>query len=248
MNVIVIEDELFAYKELERMLKILYPSVNIAVHFSSVKSAVENLHSYEADIIFMDISLPDGSCFDILNAIDITAHIVFTTAYDQYAIRAFKYNSIGYLLKPIVPEELKNVIDKHQTIEKQQKSVNYNMLAKALSDHNDKKRRFLVKVGDKYLNINVDNIAYFYSEDKVSFIRTFDGTDYITDYSLNDIEYRVDNDFFRVSRNMLCSIESVKYTSKYFNSRLKLTLYPEFDKEVIISRVKASEFLLWLDS
>ncbi len=248
MNVIVVEDELFAYKELERMLRELYPLVNIVSHFSSVKSVIENLHKYQVDIIFMDISLPDGSCFDILGAVDINANIVFTTAYDQYAIKAFKYNSIGYLLKPVEFEELRNVIDKYQQIENRKKRVDYTLLAKALSNHNNKKRRFLVKIGDKYLNINVDNIAYFYSEDKVSFIRTFEGADYITDYSLNDIENRLGNDFFRVSRNMLCSIESVKYTSKYFNSRLKLILHPVYDKEVIISRAKTSEFLLWLDS
>ena len=247
MKFIIIEDELYAYKELSRMLKKLYPNSEVLAHFDSVKSAIKGLPDLEADIIFFDISLPDGFSFDILNSIEIKTPIIFTTAYDEYALKAFKYNSIDYLLKPIDTEDLQIAIEKFQSLKKQYTPSSILELSEMLHPKKQKDR-FLVKIGDTYSYVKTTQIAYFYSEDKTTFIKTFDNHSYITDHSLNDIEKLLDHTtFFRVTRNMICSLNAIESSSKYFNSRLKLKLNPKFKEEILISRVKVKEFLEWLD-
>lgn len=247
MRFVIIEDEIYAYKELSRMLLKLYPEATIVAHYDSVKSAIKGLPNTTADLIFFDISLPDGFSFDILNAIEIKTPIIFTTAYDEYALKAFKYNSIDYLLKPIDTEDLKIAVEKFKTL-KQQYTPNSILELSEMLNPKKQKDRFLVKIGDKYTYVKTEQIAYFYSEDKTTFIKTFDNHSYITDHSLNDVEKLLDSSmFFRVTRNMICSLNAINSSSKYFNSRLKLKLTPEFKEEILISRVKVKEFLEWLD-
>ncbi|TKG93954.1 response regulator transcription factor [Puteibacter caeruleilacunae] len=247
MRVAIIEDELYAYKELVRMLKELIPDIEIVAHFDSVKSAIDGLYQLKIDLAFFDISLPDGFSFEILNDRPLQVPIIFTTAYDEYSLRAFKYHSVDYLLKPIDSEELKAAIDKYRSIKEHYSPFNLEELVKSMQPQHIKKR-FLIKIGDKYTTIKTPDIAYFYSEDKVTYIRSYDGQTYLSDYSLNDIESLIGNDFFRVSRNMICSLDSIESTAKYFNSRLKIQLNPPFQETILLSRVRVKEFLKWLDS
>lgn len=246
MKVAIIEDELFAYKELCRMLEKLNPDIQVIAHYDSVSSAVDGLARIQVDLLFFDISLPDGQSFDILKYVDIESPIIFTTAYDEYAIKAFKYNSIDYLLKPVELDELEQALAKFEKSRLAQPSFDYQALASLMHEKKEKKR-FLIKIGDKYTYIGIDQVAYFFSEDKVSLIRTFDGATYVIDYTLNEVEGEIGGEFFRVSRNMICALEAIRSTSKYFHSRLKIQLNPAYDQEVLISRARAKEFLAWLD-
>ncbi len=246
MKFIIVEDELYAFKELKRMLNDLFPESEVVAHFDSVSTAIKGIPSINADLLFLDISLPDGFSFDILSEIDLTIPIIFTTAYDEFALKAFKYNSIDYLLKPFEHEDLKMAVEKFQSLQKQFDWKSFKSIADELREKRSKKR-FLIKTGDKYSYVQVENIAYFYSEDKTSYIKTKDDKSYITDYSLGLIEDLVDGNFFRISRHVICSLDSIDSVSKYFGSRLKIKLKPNFDEPILISRVKVKEFLAWMD-
>jgi len=246
MKFAIIEDEVYAYKELKRMLDNLYPDSVVVAHYDSVKSAVKGLPSVQVDLIFFDISLQDGDSFEIIKTLDLKVPIIFTTAYEEHVLKAFKFNSIDYLLKPIEEEDLQIAVDKFNSVK--QHFSKENKLEENIEQGKSYKNRFLIKVGDTYSYVKIEDIAYFYSEDKTTFIQTKDQQVYITDQSLNDLESLVDpNVFFRISRHIICSIHSVVSSSKYFNSRLKLVLKPEFSEEVLISRVKVKPFLEWLD-
>lgn len=247
MKVVIIEDEIFAFKELQRMLSNIDDQIDIVAHFDCVKDAVAGIVSVEFDLLFLDISLPDGFSFEILNQVEIQKPIIFTTAYDEYAIKAFKYNSIDYLLKPIDEDDLKNALDKFDKLQTPTKDVNYSKISNIL-ELKQSKKRFLIKTGDKYSYVPIDHIAYFYSEDKYTFIKTRDNHTHITDYTLNEIEELMNQEFFRVSRNVITQLTSIQNVSKYFNSRLKIELHPAFDEELLISRKKVKSFLAWLDS
>ena len=246
MRFAIIEDEIYAYKELKRMLEKLFPESVIIAHYDSVKTAIKGLPSIQVDLIFFDISLQDGISFEILNTLNIKTPIIFTTAYEEHTLKAFKFNSVDYLLKPIDEKDLKKAIDKFKSLKDQ---YNYNENSfKQPSTPQLFKNRFLVKIGDTYSYIKTEDVAYFYSADKTTYIKTFDNHTYITDQSLNELEQFVHpNQFYRVTRHIICSITSIISSSKYFNSRLKLTLKPEFDEEILISRVKVKSFLDWLD-
>lgn len=247
MKVVIIEDEIFAFKELQRMLSNIDDQIDIVAHFDCVKDAVTGIVSVDFDLLFLDISLPDGFSFEILNQVEIHKPIIFTTAYDEYAIKAFKYNSIDYLLKPIDEDDLKNALDKFDKLQTPAQDINYNKISNIL-ELKQAKKRFLIKIGDKYSYVPIDHIAYFYSEDKYTFIKTRDNHTHITDYTLNEIEELMNQEFFRVSRNVITQLTSIQNVSKYFNSRLKIELHPAFDEELLISRKKVKSFLAWLDS
>ncbi|MCL3781308.1 response regulator transcription factor [Prolixibacteraceae bacterium JC049] len=246
MRFIIVEDEHYAFKELKRMLQELYPESEVVAHFDSVSSAVNGLPEVKADLLFLDISLPDGFSFDILSKVELSIPIIFTTAYDEFALKAFKYNSIDYLLKPIESEDLKKAITKYQSLQKKYDWNSFKSIAEELKEKR-RKKRFLIKIGDKYSYVQVEDIAYFYREDKTTYIKTKDNKSYITDYSLGVIEELVDENFFRISRHVICSLEAVDSVSKYFGSRLKIKLKPAFDESILISRVKVKEFLAWMD-
>jgi DNA-binding LytR/AlgR family response regulator len=245
MKLAIIEDEIYAYKELKRMLENLYPDAVIVAHYDSVKSAIKGIPSIDVDLIFFDISLQDGFSFEILNALNIQTPIIFTTAYEEHSLKAFKFNSIDYLLKPIDEEDLREAVEKYISLKNQYQSSDIDL---SFNKNKTYKNRFLVKVGDTYSYVKTEDIAYFYSEDKTTFIQTFNNHSYITDQSLNDLEELVNPiQFFRITRHIICSINAVVSSSKYFNSRLLLSLKPQFNGEVLISRVRVKSFLEWLD-
>lgn len=245
MKVVIVEDEILAAEELIRMLKNYSDDIEILASIKSVKEALINLPKLEFDLLFLDISLPDGQSFEILDAVNLNVPIIFTTAYDEYAIKAFKYNSIDYLLKPIDQDDLNTALQKFDRQSTKDNTLDFEAVSNLLK--NKTKSRFLIKKGDNYTYINIDEIAYFYSEDKYTFIRSNDGKNAITEHSLNEVENTLDNSFFRVSRNMICHISSVDKASKYFNSRLQLELKPPFATPVLISRKRVASFLDWLD-
>ena len=253
MNVIIVEDEKPAAKRLERLISELRPHATITCKVDSVKAAVGWFARQEpVDLVFMDIQLGDGLSFEIFDYIAIEAPIIFTTAYDEYAIKAFKVNSVDYLLKPIDSEELSNALGKYDKLTQQHAAtdqVNLDQIRKAMGMLNRHyKNRFLVKVGEHIKTINVDDFAYCYSREKVTYCITKDRKHYILDHSLQQLMDMLNPDeFFQVNRQYLITVASITDMISYSNSRLRLVLTPDADEEVIVSRDRVQEFKSWLD-
>lgn len=245
---LIVEDERFAYEEMKRMIERLRPDYHQAGWTETVGQTVSFLKNNTVDLILLDIRLADGSCFEIFEQLRISTPVIFTTAYDEHAIRAFKLNSIDYLLKPIEESDLLAAIIKFEQFHTiQQPFFDYKELEEALIE-NHRKNRFLTQTGDTYHYIDTNDIAFFYSEDKVVFLHTFSNKRHIIDYTLSQTEQQLDKKaFFRVSRNCIANIESIKKISRYFHSRLKLTFQPECPNEVLVSRERVPDFLKWVD-
>ena len=188
--------------------------------------------------------------FEIFNLIEVSSPVIFVTSYDEFALRAFKVNSVDYLLKPIQKDELKAALDKYRKLQVTQSNGNLENLIRDLQTKlqtRDYRNRFLVKYLQKLISIEVSDIAYFYSEGRINFFKTFDNKRYLIDYLLEDLEDMLDpKSFFRISRSFIISIECVDKIEEYFGSRLILQLKPAFDKEAIVSREKVSEFKKWM--
>lgn len=253
MKVVIVEDEKLLQKELKQQLQV-FEDIEVVKCIQTVEEGIDWLkdHASNIDLIFMDVELADGVCFEIFEAIDLATPIIFLTAYGEYAIRAFKVNSIDYLLKPINPNELEFALTKFKN--KQTEASREYIDLSALKDfytksEGNKKSRFLVQSGDNYKYISINEIAYFHSEDKYSVIVTFDRHRYIIDESLNHLESTLPvNSFYRPTRNIIVHINSIEKASKYFNSRLKLYLQPRPNFDIIVSRVKIKDFLNWMGS
>lgn len=248
MVYLIVEDERFAYAELKRMMERLRPDYKLAGGTESVADTVLFLENNTVDLILLDIHLSDGTCFEIFEQLQVSIPIIFTTAYDEHAIKAFKLNSVDYLLKPIEEDDLLVALNKFERQYIAKETVfDYKKIEQTLLG-NQKKNRFLIQIGDTYDYIDVKDIAFFYSEDKIVFLHTFSDRKYIIDYTLTQIESQLDRaTFFRVSRNCVANIASINKISKYFNSRLKLTLEPNCPQEILVSRERVSEFLKWID-
>ena len=259
MKYVIIEDEPLAQEELVRMLKSLDPNFTLLASIDSVKASVDWFNNNEQpDIIFMDIHLSDNICFEIFDKAEITAPVIFTTAYDQYAIEAFKTNGIAYLLKPIEEEELNDAIKKYHTLTKtdtelsnihtqiQQLSTLYSQ--PQLQSHNTYRERLLAKIGDNYQHIQMQDIAYFYSEDHYTFVATKDKQRYIINYTLDTLVEQLNpQQFFRISRQIIVNIDYINSISRHFNGRLKITINPSFSEDIYVSRNRVQAFLAWLD-
>ncbi|PWN62825.1 MULTISPECIES: LytR/AlgR family response regulator transcription factor [Chryseobacterium] len=245
---LIIEDERLAFSELKRMMDKLRPNDILLERTQSVLESVEFLQENNPDFILMDISLSDGSCFEIFNHIKVEVPIIFTTAYDEYAIQAFKVNSIDYLLKPISEEDLERALIKLEDLhfDREQKETGIRMVESSLMKK--VKNRYLVHSREGYLYVESKNIAYFYSEEKVVMLHTFDNKRYIINYTLDQLEDQLIEDlFFRVSRNCIANIKAIKGIKKVENSRLNIEFEPECPHEIIVSRVRVQNFLEWLN-
>lgn len=251
MRVLIVEDESMAAKRLSSMLLKLEPDVEILEVLDSVKTAVKWLSTNEADLLFFDIQLADGLSFEILNQVNIQTPIIFTTAFDEYAIKAFKVNSIDYLLKPIDPEELQNALDKfHQNFKRPEaEQPNMALLEQAMKMLTKQyKERFVVKIGEHIHTISVSDSAYFFSQDKATFLVTKEKKRYIIDYTLEEVEGLIDpQDFFRINRKYLISMRAVKDIVSYSNSRLRIILSQSDEMDAIVSRERVQDFKKWLD-
>lgn len=249
MKILVIEDEIPAQIQLEKLIMTNFPDSEILAKLESVASAVKWLNQNQPDLIFMDVELSDGQCFDIFKQITVNVPVIITTAYNSYAIQAFKVNSIDYLLKPIDNEEFVDAVDKSIRVN-QKKRPDYELLEKLLikSSVKEYKKRFIVKHSDQILILNTEDIAYFYSEEKATFIVNRAGKRFLSDLSLDNLEDQLDpKNFFRLSRGCMANILSVQSVSKHFNSRLKIKLNPPLIESILISRVRVPEFLNWLE-
>ncbi len=251
MNVLIIEDEKPAARRLNRMLAELNIEVNTMLH--SVEEALNWFQTNEhPDLIFLDIQLSDGLSFEIFEEIPVKSAIIFTTAYDEYALKAFKLNSIDYLLKPIDDDELKVAVDKYK--EQQPKSnniqVDINEIRKLLINPIDRKykKRFTIKIGQHIKIIHTDNIECMYSENKATYIHTNENRNYLIDHSLEHWYDNLDPEqFFRVNRTFIVHINAIKDIISYTNSRLKLVLHSFTDQEIIVSRERVKDFKNWID-
>ena len=250
MNIIIIEDEKPAARLLQRKVEKLGFSINQLLH--SVEEAVlwfkSNTHP---DLIFLDIQLSDGLSFEIFEQVKINSAVIFTTAYDEYALRAFKLNSIDYLLKPIDEDDLEIAINKYklQNVKPEIQQFDFEQIKKMLINPAEKsfKTRFTVKIGQHLKVITTDEVECFYSENKGTYIRTLDGRDYLIDAILEAVENELNpKDFFRISRKFIVPLKAIKEIQIHSNSRLKVILPTYKDDEVIVSREKVQEFKTWL--
>jgi two-component system response regulator LytT len=251
MNVIIIEDEKPAARRLNRLLAELNVEVSTMLHSveESIEWFQENPHP---DLIFLDIQLSDGLSFEIFDIIEVKSAIIFTTAFDEYALQAFKLNSIDYLLKPIDDEELDSAVKKYQDFkpESQRISVDFNDIKSLLVNplEREYKKRFTVKVGQHLKIINADEVECFYSENKGTYAATSDGRNYLLDTTLEQLEGELSPKiFFRVSRKFYVNINHIKDIISYTNSRLQIKLNHFNEQEIIVSRERVRDFKLWLE-
>lgn len=251
MNVIIIEDEKPAARRLGRLLGELEVAVSTMLH--SVEESIawfqENEHP---DLIFLDIQLSDGLSFEIFDVVDVKSAIIFTTAYDEYALQAFKLNSIDYLLKPIDDEELESAVKKYRNLKPETKklSLDFEDIKKLLVNplEREYKKRFTARVGQHLKIINADEVECFYSENKGTYAATSDGRNYLLDTTLENLEEELKPDtFFRVSRKFYVNINFIKDIISYTNSRLQIKLKSFSEQEIIVSRERVKDFKLWLE-
>lgn len=252
-NVLIIEDEELAANRLKGIIESEYTNFNVLDICDSVESSVSFLEKNTApDLIFMDIQLADGLSFSIFDEVEVTSPIIFITAYEEYAIRAFKVNSVDYLLKPINLDDFKFAIEKFQNINsKPQPTIDKSVVdsIKMALSSSEYKQRFMVKVGQHLKSVPTKSILYFYSMQKGTFFYTNESKNYTIDFTLDTIKGMVSpTDYFRVNRSHFVSHAAIKDIVIYSNSRLKLTLEGWEGKDVIVSREKVNEFKYWLES
>jgi len=250
MKTIIIEDEKPAARLLQRKLEKL--NINVSEMLHSVEEAVgwfsENEHP---DLIFLDIQLSDGLSFEIFEKVAIKSAIIFTTAYDEYALKAFKLNSIDYLLKPIDEDDLEVAISKFKSRLPKQEPVqlDFDQIKRMLSNPFEKtfKKRFTVKIGQHLKVISTDEIECFFSENKGTYLHTTEGRNYLIESTLELLEQELDpKEFFRVSRKFIIPMKAIREIVLYSNSRLKVMLPTYKDDEVIVSREKVADFKTWI--
>ena len=251
MNVIIIEDEKPSARRLQRMLERLDVHVNVMLH-SVVESIAWFANNPHPDLIFLDIQLSDGLSFEIFDEVEVKSSIIFTTAFDEYALQAFKLNSIDYLLKPIDDDDLAVAVNKYKAFkpEAQNLQLNFDDIKKLLTNpvEREYKKRFTTKIGQHIKMISVDEIECFYSENKGTYAHTIDGRDYLLDTTLEQLEEELSPDmFFRISRKFYININAIKDIISYTNSRLQLKLNSFKEQEIIVARERVKDFKLWLE-
>lgn len=257
MKVLIIEDEELAVKKLRKTLESVDSSAQVVGVADSIRSSVSWLQQNPApDLILMDIELADGQSFEIFDKVEVKSTVIFTTSYDEYALKAFKVNSVDYLLKPIQKDDLEAALNKlrnMQTMYGNSNSadpLNVESLVKELQQKLQPKefrKRFLVKHAQKLVSVDVEEIAYFYSDGRLNFFKTLDNKKFVVDYTMDELEDMLDpNKYFRISRSFYVSIASIDQIHDYFGNRLLLHLKPVVDKESIVSREKVADFKKWM--
>ncbi len=250
MKVLIVEDEIMAQKSLMRALSQNFSDIEVVGTATSVKGAVAWLKdaSNQADIIFMDVELSDGVCFEIFRQVDVQAKVIMTTAYDSYALKAFEAGSVDYLLKPVDAEHLKRAVARCRMSGGR---IDVEALARALDGSHDKKdykERYIVRFNDRIVPLQTSNIAYVYSEDKNNYLVTFDDHKYVIDSSLDIIGEELDPDyFFRVSRGCIVSMKAIDTIVKQMGGRLRIVAHPAPSFDMTVSRSRVEDFLKWLE-
>ncbi len=263
MNVFLIEDEELAVRKLSKLLLDVDEHIKIVGTAASVRASVAWLQSNPTpDLILMDIELADGQSFEIFEQTTVAAPVIFTTSYDEYALKAFKVNSIDYLLKPIKRHELEASLAKYRRLQTangeeateakapEVGKMDIDALVQQLRQQiqpTDFRRRFLVKHRQQWVPVEVSDIAFFYSEEGVSLFKTFSNQKFSLDYTLDELDKMLDPaQFFRANRQFILHINTVQQIHPYFNNKLKITTKPAPDEEVIVSRERATEFKRWM--
>jgi two-component system response regulator LytT len=257
MKVIIIEDEALAARQLKTMVQDCDETIEILAVLDSVEASVAWLSTHSApDLLLMDIELVDGQSFEIFNQIEIKSPVIFTTAYNEYAIQAFRVNSIDYLLKPIDEDALRRSLAKFQELKKIYGTTQDNpldidgllhLIKQTQHGPSEYRDRFLLKQGARLIPIELHEIAYFYSQERLSFVKTWDDRAFIIDYTLDELECLLNpKHFFRANRQFILCPKAVDKIHLHFNSRLKIDLRPPTEEEVFISRDKSSEFRNWM--
>ncbi len=253
MKVIIIEDEIIAYRNLVRLIENYDSSILIEEPLPTVERAIKRLSDQNPpDLIFMDVQLADGLCFEILNSINLETPVIFTTAYNEYAIKAFQTYCVDYLLKPIGPETFTNSMEKFfRYYYKKENPDTSNQLNKLIQDYytslSPQKLRFLVKSGKKYKSIPIEDIAYFYKED-ITWVYCWNGQRYLLDESLSELEKKLPQEnFFRLNRQFIAHIKSIIELLTYSRSRLKVKLEPSPPPEIFVSQATANSLKKWLN-
>ena len=250
MNVLIVEDEIAAARRLAKMLLTIEPQAKVLAITDSITTTVEWLNSNSIpDLILMDIHLADGSSFKIFDQVKVSCPIIFTTAYDQYAIQAFKVNSIDYLLKPIKQEELAFSLGKFKVASTDKATLDIDKLLTELrKTKHEYQQRFVVQFADKLKSVDTNSIAYFIALEKSIFLVTDDGHRYAVDYTLEKLDEVLDpKTFYRINRKFIISFSSIKAMFTYSKSRVKVELYPNPDTDVIVSSERAAGFKEWLN-
>ncbi len=250
MKTIIIEDEKLAAERLEELIHDIDSSIEISAKLTSVEQSIKYLKQNKPDLIFLDIQLEDGLSFSIFDKVEIDVPIIFTTAYDQYAIKAFKLNSIDYLLKPIKKDELRESLNKYKNI-KTSYLMDFEEIIKGIQGKEiSYKKRFLIQYGQKLKKVEIEEIAYFYAMEKNVFLTTLTGSSYPVDYTLDKLQEIIDPEiFFRINRKMIVGFNAIKNMIPYSRSRIKMELNPPAPKDVeaLVSVERSSSFKEWMD-
>lgn len=254
IKVLIIEDEEPAAKRLQKMILEIDPEISVMENIVSVASGIKWLDDHpKPDLIFSDIQLSDGLSFQIFKQVEINCPVIFITAFDQYAIEAFKVNSIDYLLKPVKKDDLEAAINKFKKITQNGtgNAVDFQKLMASLGATNTQttayKSRFIVRYGEHIKTLKIEEVSYFYTEDKINFLTTYEGRRYAIDYNLDSLESMLDPKvFFRINRQYIISINSIKEMFAYTKSRVLIKLNPPSKHETIVSTERSGDFKLWL--
>ncbi len=254
MKILIVEDEELAVKKLQKTLLSIDRMVEVVGVTDSIKSTVDYLkQNSPPDLILMDIELADGQSFEVFNMVPVKNPVIFITSYDEYALKAFKVNSVDYLLKPVQKDELEAALNKYKelnTTDNTKNSSDINNLIKELQSKlqpKEYRKRFLVKQAQKLVSIEVDDIAYFYSDGRLNFFKTRDNKKFIVDYTMDELSDMLDPEkYFRISRSFYVSVDSIDQIHDYFGNRLLLNLTPALDKEALVSREKVMDFKKWM--
>jgi two-component system response regulator LytT len=254
MKVLILEDEALSAKRASQLLIEIDPAIEVADILDSVEDAAEWLgKNPEPDLMLLDIHLSDGLCFDLFENVTVKCPVIFTTAYDQYALQAFKINSIDYLLKPLDKGDLTRAMDKYKSLTHGKYGISATDIEKLKSTiemlTKKYKNRFLVRFGDTILFKNIEEVAYFYADDKLVYMVTNEGKKYLMDNNLESLEEILDPMmFFRVNRKVIAKIESIQKVKTLLSSRLQVFLKPAFNQDVFVSKYRSHDFKSWLDS
>jgi two-component system response regulator LytT len=258
MNALIVEDEDLSVRRLKKLINETAPALVIAGVTDSIEETVDWLarnrsaNLPDPDLIFLDIELSDGQSFEIFNRTQVSSTIIFTTSYDEFALQAFKLNSIDYLLKPIHREDLQRSLQKYENMRAQPATDSLEGIRKLLEGFRkapaaEYRQRFLVKQGQKMLSVEVSEIAYFFTEERYSFFMTDNHQKLLVDYTLDELEDVLDPArFFRINRGIMITHKAVDKIDPYFGNRLALTLRPSHNKEALVSREKVGDFKQWM--
>ncbi len=267
MKIVIIEDEPITARELKFILRKLEPDVIILETIDTVEGSIDFFKNTQPDLIFSDIHLADGSCFDIFDKVAVKSPIIFCTAYDEYAIEAFKTNGVAYILKPFDEQTVSAALKKVKTLFNfsiasnpvKESSVDtastasfpidLDALSKILNSKQNYKSSFLVSKGGKLIPVDISNVAFFYIKNEITMLYTIKGDTYMTDYTLESLEKEVNpHDFYRANRQFLINRRIIKEVETYFARKLFVKTHTHVPENIIISKAKATDFTKWLDS